>query len=74
MALFYFPGTTDQGKRIASTTQEGTFSVEVGDQVFAWRTPLGSVLPKKVCPVDGEEMSGAWTYCPLHGEKLTTQE
>jgi len=35
-----------------------------------WRTPLGSLLPLKICPKDGEGMNGAWNFCPWDGEKL----
>lgn len=74
MGFFFFPSTTGDGEAIASATTEGTFSVEVGDELFEWKTPLGSVLPPKVCPVDDEEMSGAWSYCPWHGKKLVAKK
>jgi hypothetical protein len=68
--LFFFPATTADGSAIAVATKEGTFSVVMGDQSFTWRLPIGSLLPAKVCPVDGERMTGAWKYCPWHGKLL----
>jgi hypothetical protein len=71
--FLFFPATGPDGEPKISATREGGFAVEVGDQHFQWKTPLGSVLPPKYCPVDGEEMSGAWTYCPFHGKKLVDE-
>ena len=70
MSFFIFQATTADGTAIAAATREGTFSLELGEQTFAWRLPLGSLLSQKVCPVDGERMSGAWKYCPFHGKPL----
>jgi cyclophilin family peptidyl-prolyl cis-trans isomerase len=67
---FAFPVKDGQGHRIAEATMEGQFSVRVGQEEFSWRLPLGSLIPQKVCPVDGELMSGAWRYCPWHGVEL----
>ena len=70
MHFFLFPGRNKDGQRILNAAKEGSFSLRVGDEEFKWRLPLGSVLPPKACPVDGERMSGAWKFCPWHGEKL----
>lgn len=70
MHFFCFPPKTEEGQRIADPLESGELTVKMADQTFRWRLPLGSLLPPKVCPVDGELMSGAWTYCPWHGEKL----
>jgi len=70
MTFLFFHAKDSDGNPKIGATMKGRFSVEVGDQHFAWKTPLGSVLPPKVCPVDGEELSGAWTYCPYHGKEL----
>lgn len=74
MTFFFFPGETKDSKPIARAATKGEFVLKVDDEAFAWRTPLGSVLKVKVCPVDGEEMNGAWTYCPWHGKKLAAKE
>jgi len=68
--IFVFPARDRTGQRIADPKKEGTFSVVLGNKELKWRLPLGSLLPPKICPVDGEKMNGAWKYCPWHGDKL----
>lgn len=70
--IFFFPATTEAGMTIAAATEEGEFSVEVAGEVFRWRLPIGSMIPPKVCPEDGESMNGAWKFCPWHGKPLET--
>ena len=70
MVLVVFPARRSDRAVIADATREGRFQVTVGDSEFQWRLPLGAVLPPKTCPADGEEMSGAWRYCPWHGVEL----
>lgn len=70
MQLFFFPAVTADGDRIGDASSPGSFSIEMGEEVFEFDLPLGSVLPVKVCPVDGKEMSGAWKFCPWHGAQL----
>ncbi len=74
MHIFFFPATTAGGAVIAAATEEGKFSVDVGEETFHWRLPISSLLPPKICPEDGEPMSGAWKYCPFHGKKLVGTE
>lgn len=61
------------GQRIADPLKEGAFSLKLGEDLFKWRLPLGSLLPPKSCPADGEQLNGAWKFCPWHGEKLATK-
>ncbi len=68
--FFVFSGG-EGGTPLFSATEEGSFSVFIGDEEFAWRLPLGSLMPPKYCPVDGEVLSGAWKFCPWHGAALT---
>lgn len=70
MHFFLFPPKNKKGEDIAAAKREGTFSVQLDKREFKWRLPLGSLLPPKVCPVDGEEVNGAWKYCPWHGVEL----
>jgi len=70
MHFIVFPAKDKSGKMIASAKDEGSFTISTGDKDFRWRLPLGSLLPPKVCPVDGEILNGAWKYCPWHGAKL----
>jgi len=70
MHFFLFPAKDKKGQNIAEATKEGSFTVKLGLNEFKWRLPLGSLLPPKTCPVDGEQMSGAWKFCPWHGVRL----
>ena len=70
MHFFLFPPKGKDGRDIAAAKEEGTFTVKLDKREFKWRLPLGSLLPQKVCPVDGEKLSGAWKFCPWHGVKL----
>ncbi len=72
LRFFYFGSRTRAGAPTADVTTPGRFSVKVADSVYRWRLPLGSLLPQKVCPIDGERMSGAWMFCPWHGNALVS--
>ena len=73
MHFFVFSDVDAKGNRIADPTQKGKITVNVVGEEYVWKTPLGSVLPPKYCPEDGEAHSGAWDYCPYHGNKLTSK-
>ncbi|MBI5575386.1 MAG: hypothetical protein HY896_03365 [Deltaproteobacteria bacterium] len=66
----YFPSLTDGKTPIADPLAEGSFAIRLGKETHKWRLPLGALLPKKQCPVDGETFSGAFKYCPFHGKEL----
>ena len=68
-----FPATNKERLPIMEAKKEGRFSLNLGGDNLRWRLPLGSLLPQKVCPIDGEELSGAWKYCPWHGALLKTK-
>lgn len=68
--FFLFPPKNQKGEDIAVAKREGAFSVKLDKREFKWRLPLGSLLPPKVCPVDGEKLNGAWKFCPWHGVEL----
>jgi hypothetical protein len=70
MNLFVFANADKSGDEIANPLKAGSFSVEMGEMEFQWRLPLGSLVPQKTCPVDGEKFSGAYKYCPYHGVEL----
>lgn len=72
--LFCFAATTSTGAPLADATREGEFTVALGEQSFKWRLPLSTLMPPKVCPVDGEKMNGSWKYCPFHGKTLKDVE
>ena len=71
MHFFLFPAKNTMGRNIAVAKSEGAFSVKLDTRLFKWRLPLGSILQAKICPVDGEKLSGAWKFCPWHGVELT---
>jgi hypothetical protein len=70
MHFYAFSATDREGKRIADARKEGNFSVTLTGREYKWRLPLGSLLPPRICPVDGETLNGAYKYCPWHGAKL----
>ena len=73
MRFFLFPAVDGSGTEIANPTSQNHFAVQLGDHHFRWRLPLGSLLPPKACPDDGQVLNGAWNYCPWHGTKLKPQ-
>jgi hypothetical protein len=70
MNFFLFPSENKEGKKTAEAKAEGTFSIELGENDFRWRLPLGSLLPSKECPTCKEILSGAFKFCPFDGAKL----
>ena len=69
MEFVVFPATAD-GKPLIDAMQAGTLQVTLYDQVYRWRTPLGSLLPVKVDAKTGEEFPGNYSFNPFTGEKL----
>lgn len=68
--FYVFPANSSSGKRLLDPYSEGRFSIQLDEEKFNFRLPLGSLFPKKACPVDGEWLNGAWKYCPWHGSAL----
>lgn len=56
--------------RIANPLKEGRIKINVIGKKIEWRTPLASLVPKKVCPVDNKKLNGTWKFCPYHGNEL----
>jgi hypothetical protein len=65
-----FDATTPSGHPLADPLCPGKLSLHMMGESHDWRLPLGSLLPKKECPVGGGSLHGAWEYCPRHGMKL----
>ncbi len=60
-----------KGERIADPLKkEGLITLSYQGKSITWETPLGSLLPPKKCPEDGEPMNGGWKFCPYHGKEL----
>jgi hypothetical protein len=72
MCFILFPSVNKANQKIIDPFREGTFSVKLEENIFKWTLPLGSLIPSKICPVDNQELSGAWNFCPVHGNKLVT--
>lgn len=65
-----FPARAQDGGAVVDPRAPGTLTVKLPKSEFKWRLPLGSLVPPKVCPIDGETMDGAWKFCPWHGVEL----
>ncbi len=71
MQFYVFEGMDKKGMRLVDPKKEGKLKIALSkDTAFDWRLPLASLIKPKRCPVDKEELSGAWKYCPYHGKKL----
>lgn len=72
MEFVVYPAKAD-GKPLIDAMQSGTLQVSLYDQVYRWRTPLGSLLPVKVDAKTGEEFPGNYSFNPFTGEKLSAR-
>ncbi|MEM7038290.1 MAG: hypothetical protein AAF570_15000 [Bacteroidota bacterium] len=70
MEFYVFEGQNNRNEPLIQPKESEFFSIQLQDEEFRWRLPLGSLLPPKFCPEDGEKQSGAWSFCPYHGDKL----
>jgi hypothetical protein len=70
MHFVIFPAKDEKGQKIVDANKEGAFSVKLGERVFRWRLPLGSLLPPRICPTCGENLNGAYKFCPWDGAEL----
>jgi hypothetical protein len=68
--FYVFDAKNQKGLPIADPTQEGKFSVLLGEDKFTWRLPLSSLLPPKICPKCGDTLSGSFKFCPFDGTPL----
>jgi len=69
--FYFFPARDKKGGNIADSKSEGFFKVELDPQEYAFRLPLGSLLPPTKCPKCGEKLSGGYKFCPYDGTALT---
>ncbi|AOW21721.1 hypothetical protein [Urechidicola croceus] len=65
-----FDNKNIKGENIVNPREKGYFKIHLDKESFNFKLPLGALLPDKSCPEDKEILSGAWEYCPWHGEKL----
>ena len=70
MEFICFKGFDSKGERFLNPIGNISFSAKLGDAMFKWRLPLGSLLPPKYDPQTGEEFPGNYIYNPFTGSKL----
>ena len=71
MHFFVFNDRNAKDKRILELYEFGNdIQFEYLNKKVSLKTPVGALLKKKKCPVDGEEYNGGWKFCPYHGELL----
>jgi hypothetical protein len=70
MHFIAFPGT-DDSKLLLDAKKPGQFVVKMGAKEFAFRLPIGSVLPPKMDKETGERFPGNYEFNPFTGKKLS---
>ena len=73
MEFICFKGFNAKGERFLTPIGNISFSIKLGDEMFKWRLPLGSLLPPKYDPQTGEDFPGTYIYNPFTGSKLLTK-
>ena len=70
MIFYVFKNDLEDGTTAISPYNTGKLDVKVNGTGFIYRLPLQSMVEKKTCPEDQEQLNGNWEYCPWHGTKL----
>jgi hypothetical protein len=70
MIFYVFKNDLEDGTTAISPYNTGKLDVKVNGTGFIYRLPLQSMVEKKTCPKDQEQLNGNWEYCPWHGTKL----
>jgi hypothetical protein len=73
MHFIAFEGLDADGKALVEAKKPGRMTVKVGAKEFAFRLPLGSVLPAKLDKESGERFPGNYEFNPFTGKKLTAE-
>jgi hypothetical protein len=60
----------DGDRTILDAATPGAFTYTFYEQAYAWRLPLGSVLPPKIDAKTGESFPGNYEFNPFTGERL----
>jgi len=71
MHFYLFEIKDKKGVNIINEFEKGNFTVKHSNDEFKWNLPLPALLPSKYCPTDNEIMKGNWSFCPIHGVKLS---
>lgn len=70
LELYVFKNTNDNKEDILTPYETGKITIKLNDSNFVYKTPFSSLVKRKSCPVDAEELNGNWDFCPWHGIKL----
>ena len=70
MSFCVFSSKTSSRQVLGKASGPGRFSLKLPDRQFHWRLPLGSLLPEKSCTKCGEQLSGAFAFCPYDATPL----
>jgi hypothetical protein len=70
MQFYVFPGRTASGKAVADPLGDGKMLVRLDRSEFSFRLPLGSLLPPRRDPANGEAFQGDYRYNPYTGAAL----
>ncbi len=65
-----FKNRQDDGSLLIDASKTGSFTFMLSGDAFAWRLPLGSLLPVRFDPKTGEEFPGNYNFSPFSGDKL----
>ena len=73
LQFYAFPGKGSDGKRLADPVGAGNFTVNLGDEKYAYRLPLGSLLVPRKDPATGEVFPGSYHFNPYTGSELKAE-
>ena len=73
MEFVFFKGVDDRGVRLIDPARPGLVAINYDSSKFAWRLPLGSLLPPQYDLQSGEAFPGNYIYSPFTGAKLTAK-
>lgn len=62
----------DKGKALLQPYSNDQARFKIDDVGLDLNFPIASLIKRKTCEEDGELLKGTWNYCPLHGNKLTS--
>ena len=68
--FYAFPAKTQDGKPVADPFGAGKLAVKLGSEEYAFRLPLGSLLPPRHDPASREVFPGSYRYNPYTGAAL----
>ena len=71
--FYVFQDYDNHNNRITNPYVNNHFTVKTLGKEYEFELPLSSLLTEKKCPIDNKLLNGTWTYCPWHGEVLTSK-